>query len=68
MVNNSKEGCLITNEQALKAVYLCQLLSDMFQPINIFRYDKKLRTLYIQAGANDELAIVIFENGQWEFV
>ncbi|AFZ28995.1 hypothetical protein Glo7428_0394 [Gloeocapsa sp. PCC 7428] len=59
---------MITNEQALKAVYLCQLLSDMFQPINIFRYDQKLKTLYIQAGVNDELAIVIFENGQWEFV
>lgn len=59
---------MITNEQALKTVYLCQLLSDMFQPINIFRYDQKLKTLYIQAGVNDELAIVIFENGQREFV
>jgi len=44
------------------------MLSNAFQPINIFRYDHKLKTLYIQAGVNDEFAVVIDQNGQWEFV
>ena len=59
---------MLTNEQAFKAIYLCQSLSDLFQPINVFRCDRKLKTLYIQAGVNDELAIVVFVDGEWEFV
>jgi hypothetical protein len=29
------------------------MLSNAFQPINVFHYDRKLKTLYIQAGIND---------------
>ncbi len=57
-----------TEIQAKICVFVCQMLSNTFQPINIFRYDEKLKTLYIQAGTNDGLAIVIDQNGAWEFV
>ncbi len=33
--------------------------------MNVFRCDRKLKTLYIQAGVNDELAIVVFVDGEW---
>lgn len=59
---------LPTETQALVSVFVCQMLSNAFQPINVFRYDRLLKTLYIQAGIDDALAIVIDENGQWEFV
>lgn len=59
---------LPTETQAVVSVFVCQMLSNAFQPINIFRYDKKLKTLYIQAGIDDNLAIVIDQNGEWEFV
>lgn len=55
-----------TEIQAKVSVFVCQMLSNMFQPINVFRYDRKLKTLYVQA--NDNLAIVIDQNGEWEFV
>ncbi|WP_396978174.1 DUF6888 family protein [Nostoc sp. ATCC 53789] len=30
-------------------IYLqCQLLSNLYQSIQVFRYDQKLKTLYIQ--------------------
>ncbi|WP_442938040.1 DUF6888 family protein [Nostoc sp.] len=46
----------------------CQLLSNLYQSIQVFRYDQKLKTLYIQAGLNDEIAVIINQNGNCEFV
>ena len=57
-----------TNIQATVSVFVCQMLSNAFQPINVFRYDRKLKTLYIQAGIDDNLAIIIDDHGEWEFV
>ena len=54
--------------QAYASVRVCQMLSNSYVPINVFRYDSKLKTLYIQAGNNDEFAIIINEEGSWEFV
>ncbi|MBC6477459.1 MAG: hypothetical protein GDA56_06345 [Hormoscilla sp. GM7CHS1pb] len=39
-----------------------------YQPIQVFRYDRRLKTIYIQTGVNDEIALVIDEDGSWEFV
>jgi len=49
-------------------IILCQLLSNLYQPIQVFRYDRKLKTIYIQAGMGDEIALIINEDGSWEFV
>ncbi|MUG92260.1 hypothetical protein F7734_07240 [Scytonema sp. UIC 10036] len=57
-----------TQKQSNTAIFLCQLLSNLYQPIQVFRYDRKLKTLYIQAGTIDELAIIIQEDGNWDFV
>jgi hypothetical protein len=38
-----------------------------YQPIDIFRYDSKLKTIYIQGGVNDEIALVIYSDGNWRF-
>ncbi|BAY75296.1 hypothetical protein NIES25_17390 [Nostoc linckia NIES-25] len=57
-----------TQKQSDTAIFLCQLLSNLYQPIQVFRYDQKLRTLYIQAGLNDEIAVIINQNGNWNFV
>jgi len=59
---------LPTQQQLVTAVFLCQLLSNLYQPIQVFRYDRRLKTIYIQAGGNDEIALVIDEDGSWEFV
>jgi hypothetical protein len=58
---------LLTAAQSIQAVILCQWLSNGYQPINIFRYDSKLKTIYIQGGANDEIALVIYSDGNWRF-
>lgn len=57
-----------TAAQAYASVQVCQMLSNLYLPINVFRYDSKLKTLYIQAGNNDEFAIIINEQGIWEFI
>ncbi|KJH71282.1 DUF6888 family protein [Aliterella atlantica] len=55
-------------KQADTAIFLCQLLPNLYQPIQIFRYDRKLKTLYIQAGRADDIAVIISADGNWNFV
>ncbi|MDJ0616659.1 MAG: hypothetical protein QNJ63_07900 [Calothrix sp. MO_192.B10] len=57
-----------TQKQLETAIFLCQLLSNLYQPIQVFRYDRVFKTIYMQAGVNDEIALVIDEDGSWEFV
>jgi hypothetical protein len=59
---------LPTREQADTAIFVCQLLSTLYQPIQVFRYDQGFKTIYVQAGVNDEIALVIDEDGSWEFL
>ena len=54
--------------QAEAAIWVCQFLSNAYRPINVFRYDVKHRTIYIQAGTDDDIAVIIEEGGNWEFV
>ncbi|MGV0028360.1 DUF6888 family protein [Phormidesmis priestleyi] len=57
-----------TRQQSDTAIFICQLLSNTYQPIHVFRYDQRLKTLYIQAGATDGIALIIKEDATWEFV
>ncbi|OCQ94444.1 hypothetical protein BCD64_07110 [Nostoc sp. MBR 210] len=57
-----------TRKQSDTAIFLCQLLSNLYQPIQVFRYDQQLKTLCIQAGVNDEIAVIIDQDGNWKFV
>ncbi len=51
-----------TEQQQETVIFICQLLSNLYQPINLFRYDKRLKIIYILAGINDSLEIVINQN------
>jgi hypothetical protein len=41
---------LPTQQQLVTAAFICQLFSNMYQPIQVFRYDPRFKTIYIQAG------------------
>jgi hypothetical protein len=56
----------LTPEQAIKSVELCQSLSDMYRDILLFRFDALKGEIYILAGQDIEL--VIYANGNWEFL
>lgn len=57
-----------TEKQAFAAVFVCQLLSNLFQPLYLFRYDSRRKEIYIIAGNQENLEIIITEDGNWEFV
>jgi hypothetical protein len=57
-----------TNEQAQACVRVCQMLSNGYQPIHLFRYNPKTKRVYILAGATESIQILIPENGKWRFV
>ena len=56
----------LTVEQAIKSVELCQSVSDLHQDIVLFRFDDLKGEIYILAGQNIE--IVIYSEGNWEFL
>ncbi|NES86765.1 MAG: hypothetical protein F6K10_38480 [Moorea sp. SIO2B7] len=56
-----------TDKQKETAIFICKLLSNLYQPINLFRYDKSLKIIYILAGINDGLEIVINQDGKGDF-
>ena len=57
-----------TEIQAQQAVILIHWLSKGYQTVNVFRYDTKYKTIYIQAGENDDIALIINSKGEWNFV
>jgi hypothetical protein len=58
---------LPTDQQKDTVIFICQLLSNLYQPINLFRYDQRLQTIYILAGINDGIEITINQEGIWDF-
>jgi hypothetical protein len=49
------------------AIFLCQLLSSLYQPIWLFRYNSRENYIFLIAGREESLEITIFEDGNWEF-
>ncbi|MGL5873600.1 MAG: DUF6888 family protein [Xenococcaceae cyanobacterium] len=63
-----KDVNLLTNPQARKAVELCNFLSNAEYNIEVFRYDKSFKTIFILATrSQQELQLIIFETGEWEY-
>jgi hypothetical protein len=57
-----------TDEQAQTCLRLCQMLSSGFQQIHLFRYSPEFRTVYILAGMTESMEIVVYSNGEWDFI
>ncbi|KAM3100956.1 DUF6888 family protein [Phormidesmis sp. 146-12] len=57
---------LPTAEQNFTSVYICQMLSNYFKNIEVFRFNQLTGEIYIFAG--EELQIIIPRDGQWRFV
>ncbi|WP_442936755.1 DUF6888 family protein [Nostoc sp.] len=57
---------LPTTEQALACIRVCQMLSNLYKDIRLFRFDDKTGQVYILAG--DELQVIVLSNGIWDFV
>jgi hypothetical protein len=58
---------MTTIEQALACIRVCQMLSNGYQPIYVFRYNENTRTVFVLAGMTESLEILIFPDGQSRF-
>ncbi|MGH2414989.1 MAG: DUF6888 family protein [Microcystaceae cyanobacterium] len=54
-----------TDSQMLKCVVLCQILSNCYRPIQLFRYDAERKEIFLIAGEPGTIEITIFEKGNW---
>ncbi|NEP61377.1 MAG: hypothetical protein F6K31_31235 [Symploca sp. SIO2G7] len=55
-----------TNEQAQTCLRVCQMLSNLYRDIQIFRFDGQTGEVYIFAG--DELQVIVPPNEPWRFL
>ncbi|MGB5959729.1 MAG: hypothetical protein WBG73_03630 [Coleofasciculaceae cyanobacterium] len=55
-----------TAEQALACLCVCQMLSNYYRDIQLFRFNAQTREVYI--FASDELEIIVPRNGLWRFL
>ncbi|MDF5719986.1 MAG: hypothetical protein PUP91_05760 [Rhizonema sp. PD37] len=58
---------MLTEKQKDTAIFVCQLLSNLLQPILLFRYDPLQKYIFLIAGREESLEITINETGNWEF-
>ncbi|MFB2833669.1 DUF6888 family protein [Floridanema evergladense] len=57
---------LPTVEQGFTCIRVCQMLSNYYRNILLFRFDSKTGTIYILAQENME--IFISRDGNWRFL
>ncbi|MGI2905085.1 DUF6888 family protein [Tolypothrix sp. VBCCA 56010] len=55
-----------TNEQAQACVRVCQMLSNGYRNIELFRFNELKGYIFILAG--DNIQIMIFPSGEWKFI
>ena len=56
-----------TVAQNFQCVCLYQSLSNLYQPVWLFRYDPEIEEVFILAGVNEGIQIRVFSNGSWRF-
>ncbi|MBW4621005.1 MAG: hypothetical protein KME17_16805 [Cyanosarcina radialis HA8281-LM2] len=57
---------MLTVDQAFACARVCQMLSNFYQDIHLFRYDEIRKIVYILAGDNDAFKIIVPSDGIWE--
>ncbi|WP_200892507.1 DUF6888 family protein [Aliterella atlantica] len=55
-----------TVAQALECVFVCQMLSNLYRDIVVFRYEASTKEIYILTAG--DIQIVISPAGQWRFI
>ena len=55
-----------TTEQGIMTIIVCQMLSNLFLDIVLFRYDNLTKEVYILASK--DIQIKVPSNGKWEFI
>jgi hypothetical protein len=55
-----------TNKQAQASLRVCQMLSNSYKDIHLFRFDDRLGDVFILAG--DDIQIVVPPSGEWYFI
>jgi hypothetical protein len=55
-----------TNQQAQASLRVCQMLSNSYKDIHLFRFDDQVGDVFILAG--DDIQIVVPPTGYWYFL
>ncbi|MEG4282632.1 hypothetical protein QUB68_05855 [Microcoleus sp. A006_D1] len=55
-----------TDEQAQACLRVCQMLSNCYRDIQLFRFSDRTGVVFIFAG--EELQIIVSPNGDWRFL
>jgi hypothetical protein len=61
-----EQGIYPTNKQAQAYLRVCQMLSNYYRDIKLFRFDQQIGDVYILAG--DNIQIIVPPDGDWRFI
>ncbi len=57
---------LPTAEQNFTSVYVCQMISNLYRSIELFRFNPRSGVIYV--FCSEEIQVVITPDGIWRFV
>ncbi len=57
-----------TVEQGFRCIVVCQMLSNLYQDIKVFRYDDIIGEIYFLAGVDEGIELVMAQDGNWRFI
>jgi hypothetical protein len=58
---------LPTPSQMLQAIVLSQWPSNCYRPIYLFRYDEQRKEIFIVAGEEENIEIMLYTDGKWRY-
>jgi hypothetical protein len=64
--NNRGAAIFPTDKQAQACLRVCQMLSNYYQSIDIFRFDAQNGNVFILAGEN--IQVLVPPSGDWVFI
>jgi hypothetical protein len=65
-VSKLRNRKLPTNSQAQACIRVCQIFSNCYRNIELFRFDEETGVIFIFAG--EELQIIVTPDGKWRFL
>ena len=56
-----------TKEQAISALILCQHITNNYQQVRLFRFDRERKLTYIITGSKGNIEAIVYPDGTWRY-
>ena len=64
---DTKPKKMPTKEQAIAALILCQYITNNYQQVRLFRFDRDRQLTYIITGSKSNIEAIVYPDGSWRY-